>query len=87
MDHDDTVTLVHENSEALMIAASYAIRKSRELEENLWQWEAINTTGRAKRTKMGNVGGLRNQLCVFVGMPVMLLKNSCGRVHRTPNRT
>ena len=80
MDHDDTVTLVHENSEALLIAASYAIRKSRELDVNLWQWEAINTTGRAKRTPMGNVGGLRNQLCVFVGMPVMLLKNSCGRI-------
>ncbi len=43
MDHDDAVTLVNTNAEALNIAAWYARRRSDELHETLWQWRAENT--------------------------------------------
>lgn len=40
MNHDDAVTLVLTNQEALNLSANYAIRRSGELKETLWQWRA-----------------------------------------------
>lgn len=72
--HDDTVVLVHQNTEALLISAKYAIDEAKKRKEILWQWDAVNT-GTARAADMQDVGGLRNHLCVFKGMRVMLLKN------------
>ena len=41
---DDTVILVHENTEALRISAEYAIGESAKRNTTLWQLEALNTT-------------------------------------------
>jgi len=73
-----TITLVHTNAEALLISAEYAVRQSEEKDIHLWQWKATNTTAKARRAKMSDVGGLRNELGIFVGMQVMLLENACG---------
>ena len=54
---DDTVILVHENAEALTTAFEYAIAESARRGETLWQWNAINTTRRAYRAALNNVGG------------------------------
>jgi hypothetical protein len=78
MEHPDTITLVHENAEALLISAEYAVRQTEKRGIPLWQWHAINTTSKARKANMSDVGGLRNQLGIFVGMQVMLLENAYG---------
>ena len=40
--HDDTITLVNTNPEALNIGANYAIKRAKELGAILWQWAAKN---------------------------------------------
>ena len=40
--HDDTITLVNTNPEALNIGANYAVKRAKKLGAILWQWAAKN---------------------------------------------
>ena len=43
LQHEDTITLVNTNAEALSIGAEYAVEQSAKRGEILWQWPADNT--------------------------------------------